>query len=157
MEARGQTFPADDHAAVLALEPGTRALGLDARDILFDRPAPERATFPDACGNLRADSPWAEATAEVLRSIALIRGQHLESCARSAPLTCADVQGLQPRDDWGALVPMGGRGACRQRHACGVREAVEKHALALAARRDALTAALARGNMGRPRRRTATE
>jgi hypothetical protein len=33
IEASGQMFPADNHTAVLALAPGKRPLGLEARDI----------------------------------------------------------------------------------------------------------------------------
>jgi hypothetical protein len=49
------------------------------------------------------------------------------------------------------------RGARRQRHASGVREAVDEDALAFAAIRNALTAACARGTMNHPRPRTAIE
>jgi hypothetical protein len=111
IEASGQTFPADDQTAILALEPGKRPLGLVARDLLFDRPSPRLAAFPDAFGDLRANPACAEASAEVFGIITLIRGQYLEAFARSALLTCADVEAIQQRDNLGPLVPVRGRDA----------------------------------------------
>jgi hypothetical protein len=93
--ASGQTFPADDQAAVLPLEPGNRPLGLGARDILFDRTPPGLVGVPPTCGNLRPNLPRAAAMTESFGIIALIRGQGLEPRARAAPFACADVQGSQ--------------------------------------------------------------
>jgi hypothetical protein len=95
LEARGRTLPADDHAAGLPLEPGKRPLGLVARDLLCERPSPRLAAFPDAFEDLGPNAACAEASAEVVGSIALIRGQPPEPFARSALFTRADVQGLQ--------------------------------------------------------------
>src|SRR5918911_689527 len=157
IKASGQTLPADDQAAVLALEPGKGPLSLIARDLLFDRPSPRLAAFPDAFRNLGANAAGAEAPAEVFGIIAFIRCQHLEAFAWSALFTRTDVQGVQQWDDLGPLVSVRGRGARGQRHASTIREAMDEDTFAFPAIRDALTAAFARGKTKHPRRRTATE
>jgi hypothetical protein len=156
VEAGGQTCPAHDPAAVRPLEPGQRPLGLVARDSLLDRASARLWGCPHARRHRGAPPTSAEAMAQVFGVIALIRGQHRAPLARSALLTHADVQGLQPRDNLGPLVAIGGRRTRGHRHASGVREAVDEDALALPARRDALTAACARGNRRHPPRHTAT-
>jgi hypothetical protein len=156
IEAGGQTCPAHDPAAVRPLEPGQRPLGLVARDSLLDRASARLWGCPHARRHRGAPPTSAEAMAQVFGVIALIRGQHRAPLARSALLTHADVQGLQPRDNLGPLVAIGGRRTRGHRHASGVREAVDEDALALPARRDALTAACARGNRRHPPRHTAT-
>jgi len=55
------------------------------------------------------------------------------------------VETIQQRDDVGPFVTTGGRCACRQWHASGVREAVDEDAFAFPAIGNALTTALARG------------
>ena len=157
MKARGQPFPADHQAAVLALEPGKRPLRLIARDRFFDRPSPRPAAFPNAFGDLGANATRAEAPAKIFRIIPFIRGQHLEALARSAALPRAHAQGVQQWDDLGALVTIGRRGAYRQRHAGGIREGMDENAFAFPAMRHPFTAAFARGKTSRPQRRTATE
>jgi hypothetical protein len=157
IEVGGEPFSADDQAAVLALEPCKRPLGLVARDIVFDRPSPPLTAFPDSFGYLGANAACAEATAEVFGIIALIRCQDPEPFARSALFPRADVQGIQQREDLGPLVPIRGRGARGQRHARGIREAMDEEAFTFPAIRNPLTAAFARGKTSHPRRRTATE
>jgi hypothetical protein len=88
VEAGGQTFPADDQAAVLALEPGKGALGLEARDILFDRTPTRFSGLPHPFGDLGADPALAEAPAEVFGIIALICRQDLAACPVD-PCVCA--------------------------------------------------------------------
>ncbi len=157
VEASGQTFPAHDQSAVLALEPGKRPLGLVARDVLLDRASARLFGVPHALRNLGSHTTSAEAMAQVFGVISFIRGQHLEPFARPALFTRADMQGIQQRDNLGPLVAIGGRRARGQRHASGVREAVDEDAFAFPAIRDALTATFARGKRSHPRRRTATE
>jgi hypothetical protein len=157
IEAGSEPFPGHDQAAVLALEPGKRPLGLVARDSIFDRPSPRLMAFPDAFGYLGANAACAEATAEVFGVIALICCQDPEPFARSTLPPRADVHGIQQREHLGPLVPIRGRGARGQRHACGIREAVDEEALAFPAIRNPLTAACARGKTSHPRRHTATE
>jgi hypothetical protein len=113
VEASGEMFPAYHQAAVLALEPGQGTLGLEARDILVDRPAPWLAALPHPFGNLGADPTLAEAMAKVFGIIPLIRRQDLESFTRSTPFAGADAEALQQRDGLGPLVPVGGRRARR--------------------------------------------
>ena len=156
-EAAGETFPADDQSAVLPLEPRKRPLGLKARDVLFHGAPTRLSMFPDSFGDLGADTPFAKAMAKVFGIIALIRGQHLESFTRSAPLTRVDVQRVQQWEDLGPLVPIGGRGAYGQRHARGIRETMDEDALAFPAIGHALTIPFARGTRNHPPRRIATE
>jgi hypothetical protein len=133
IEASGQTFPVDDQATVVALEPGKRPLGLVARDIFFDRPSPRLAVFPSSFGPLGANAACAEALAKVFSIIPLIRGQQLESFARSALFTRADVQGIQQREDLGPLISRDGCGARGQRHASSICEAMDEEAFAFPA------------------------
>jgi hypothetical protein len=107
-------------------------------------------------GNLGAEAASAEALAQVFGIIAPIRRQGLESLARSALLTGADVQGIQQRDDSGPLVTIRGRGTRGQRHTGGVRKAVKADALAFPAVGNAFIAAVARGNTSHPPYRMAT-
>jgi hypothetical protein len=157
IEAGGQTFPADNQTAVLALEPGKPPLGLVAWDRLFDRPSPRHAAFPDAFGDLGANPVCAEAAAEVSGVIALIRCQHLEAFARAALFPHADVRGIQQRDNLGPLVPVRGRGTRGQRPASTVREAMDEDTFAFPVIRHPLTAAFAREKTSHPRRHTASE
>src|SRR5918999_5356090 len=157
VEASGETFPADNQAAVLALEPRKRPLGLITGHILFDRPPPRCAALPYPFGNLGPDAASAETMPKVCGVIPLIHCQHLGSFTRSAACASADVQGIQQREDLGPLVTIGRRGARGQRQARALREAMDEDAFAFAAIGDALTAAFSRGKTSRPRRRTATE
>jgi hypothetical protein len=140
-----------------ALAPGTRPLGLIARDICVNGPSPQLAAFPDACGNLGANAACAEALAEVSGIRPLLRCQHFEAFARSTAFAGADVQGVQPWDDLRPLVPLGGRGARGPRQSRGICEGVDEKAFAFPALRDTLTAAFARGQTSHPRPHTATE
>jgi hypothetical protein len=157
IEARGQTFPADNQPAVRALEPSQRPLGLVAGHILLDRTAARLFGFPYPFGDLGADPTSAEALAQVFGVLAFLRRQHREPFARAASFIWADVQSIQQRDDLGPLLTMCGRGTRGQRHTGAVREAMDEEALAFPALRDALTAACARGKRNQPRRHTATE
>ena len=111
VEAGRETFPTHDQAAVLALEPRKRPLGLEARNILFNRSSTRLFGLPYPFGDLRADPTSAEALAQVFGVIAFVRRQHLEPFTWSAPLTRADVQGIQQWNDLGPLVTIRGRGA----------------------------------------------
>jgi hypothetical protein len=104
VEAGGETFPAPDQSAVLSLEPGKRLLGLFARDVLRDRASARLVGFPPALKTLGPPTPSAEALTQVFGILSCIRGQNLESVARSAPFPRADVQAIQPRDDLGPRV-----------------------------------------------------
>jgi hypothetical protein len=157
VEARGDTFPAHDQAAILPLKPGKCPLDLEARDSLFDRPPPRFAALPHPFGNLGPDATGAEAMTEVFGIIPLICRQHLEAFTWSAPCARANVEGIQQRDDLGPLVTIGRRRARGQRHARGVREAVDEDACAFSAIGDALTATFARGKKSHPHHRIATE
>src|SRR5919108_6681454 len=99
IEACRGAFPADHPSAVLPLEPGKRPLGLEARDVLFQGTPTRFSVFPDSFGDLGADTPFAKALTQVFGIIALIRGQHRESFAWSAPLTRADVERVQQWED----------------------------------------------------------
>ena len=143
VEACRKTFPAHNQATVFALAPGKRPLSLETRHILFDRSPPRLFGVPHPFGDLRADPTSAEAPAEVFGVIALVGRQYLEPFARSAACARADAEGIQQREDLGALVPIGGRGARRQRHDRGIREAVDEDALAFPAISHPLTAAFA--------------
>jgi hypothetical protein len=157
VEAGREPFPTDGQAAVLALEPGTRPLGLGARNLCVDRPSPRLAARPHALRNLGADPALTATTAAVFRLGPLLRRQDQVAFARSTPVAGADVEGIQPRDDWRPLIPLGGRRARRQRPASRVCEAGDEEPFAVAARGDTLTPACARGNTRPPRPRTATE
>ena len=157
IEASGPTFPADDQAAILALDPGQCPLGLVARDLRVDRPSPRLAVGPSSRGHLGANPARAEAPAEVVGSIALLSGQPRASLAWAAPFTRANAPGIQPREARGPLVPMSGHRARGQRQAHGLREARDEDALACPARRAALPPAVARGTTNHRRRQTATE
>ena len=157
IEAGGAPLPADDQAAVLVLEPGKRPLGLVARDSLFYGAPTWLAVFPHAFGDLRANPSLTKAPAEVSSIIPSICGQDLRPLARAAPLTSADVEAIQQREDLGPLVPIRGCCACGERHASGICETVHQDAFAFAAIGDPLTPALARGKTNSPPRRTATE
>lgn len=133
VEADGETFPAQDQAAVLPREPGTWPLGLVARNAFCDGPPSRAAVLPHACGNLWPAPASAQAMTESFGLIPLIHGPHLEAFTWSAPLARAAVEGIQPRDALGSLMPMGRRGARGQRHASTVREAVDEDAWACAA------------------------
>src|SRR5919199_2968665 len=111
VEAGGETFPAHDQSTVLPLKPGKRPLDLEARDRLFDRPPPRLAALPYPFGNLGPDTACAKARTEVFGIIPFIRHQNLEAFAWSAPFAGADMEGIQPREDLGALVRIGGHRA----------------------------------------------
>jgi hypothetical protein len=157
VEAGGETFPARDQAAVLAVAPGTRPLGLEARDALFDWPPTRLSDLPPPFGDLRAAPALSEALAEVFGILPCIRRQDLAPLARSASLARGEAKGFQPREALGPLVAIGRRGARGQRHTRTLCAAVAEEALALPAIRHALTAACARGQKRQPRRRRATE
>jgi len=156
VETSGETFPADNHAAVLALEPRKRPLGLEARDVLFHGPPTRLSGVPDACGELGADTPWMKARAKVMGVISCICRQYLEPCARSAACARAHVESIQQRDDLGPFVPMRWGCARGQGHARPIGETVDQEALAFPAIRDALTAPLARGKKSQPPRHIAS-
>ena len=63
VEAGRNSFPADAQATVRVLEPRTRSLRLEARDIRVDRPPPRLAALPHPCGDLGADPASTEALA----------------------------------------------------------------------------------------------
>jgi hypothetical protein len=94
VEAGCQTFPADNQAAVLPLEPRNCALSLEARDVLFAGPPTRLFGFPDPFGDLRPDTAFPEAMAESLRVVPFIRCEDLEPLARSAPFARADAEGI---------------------------------------------------------------
>ena len=110
VEACRETFPADDQAAVLALEPRKRPLGLEAWDVLVHGAPTWLSGVPDSCRELGADTPWAEALAHVFGVIALIRRQHLEPLARSAACARAHVESIQPGRTWARSSPLAGVG-----------------------------------------------
>jgi len=62
VEAGRETFPADDQAAVLPLEPGERLLGLEAQDLLIDRAPTRLSGVPHPFGELRSDPASAQAS-----------------------------------------------------------------------------------------------
>jgi hypothetical protein len=157
VEADRETFPADDQAAVLPLEPCKRPLGLEARDGLFDGAPPRLSGFPYTLGDLGPDPASAESMAEVLSIIPFIRRQDPEPFARSALFAGADVEGIQQGEDLRSLIAIRRCCACGQRHASTVRETVDENTFAFPAIRDALTAAFARGKRLRPRHHSATE
>jgi len=84
MEAGREPFPADDQAAVLALKPRQRPLGLEARGVISYGTPPWLSVVPDAFGNLGAHSTSTEALAKGMGVIAFVGHQHLEPFARSA-------------------------------------------------------------------------
>jgi hypothetical protein len=133
IEACGETFPADDQAAVLPLEPRNCAPGLEARGILFNWAPTRPSGSPHPFGELGPDPASAESMTEVFGLIPLIRRQDLEPFARSAPFAGADVEGIQQWEDLGPLVTIRRRRARGQRHASAVREAVDENAFAFPA------------------------
>ena len=134
VEAGGETFPADDHAAVLALELGKRPLGMEAWDANVDGAPTRLSGFPYPFGDLGPDPASAESMTQVFGII---------------PFVC--------RDDLGALISIRGRRARRQRHASPIGETVDEDALAFPAMCDALTATFAKGKRSHQPPRTATE
>jgi hypothetical protein len=157
IEACSNTLPADHRAAVLSLEPGKRALGLEARDVLFDWAPTRLLGLPDPFGELGPDTASAQSMAELFGIVPVICREDLEPLTRSAPPARADVEGIQQRGDLGSLVAIRRRGARGHWHASRVREAVDEDAFAFPAMRDALTAAFARGKKHHRQHRTATE
>jgi hypothetical protein len=103
-----ETFPADGQAAVLSLEPPTHPLGLEARHVLCDRPPPRLPGLPHSFRDLRPDPACPESMTEISGLVPLIRGQHFEPFARSAPFAGVDVESIQHRDDLGPFVAIGG-------------------------------------------------
>jgi hypothetical protein len=157
VEACRKTLPADDQAAVLALKPRKRPLGLKARDVLFHGAPTPLSVFPDAFRDLGANPSFTKAPAQVFGVIALIRRQHLESFARSAAFARAHAEPVQQGDDLSPFVPVRGGCARGQRHASGICETMDQDAFAFPAMRDAPTAPLARGKRSHPQRRIASE
>jgi hypothetical protein len=82
VKAGAETFPADNQAAVLALQPRKRSLSLKAGDILFEGAPTWFFDFPDPFRNLRPDPALPEAMAEGFRVVPLIRRDDLEPLAR---------------------------------------------------------------------------
>jgi hypothetical protein len=107
VEAYRETFPAHNQSAIFALEPGKRPLGLEAWDSLFVGTPTWLIGGPHLFGNLGVDPASAEALAKIFGVVSSIRRQHFEPFARSAPCTGADMEGVQQREDLGALVPNG--------------------------------------------------
>jgi hypothetical protein len=157
VEAGREAFPADDQAAVLALEPRERPLALEARDLLFHGAPTRLSVFPGAFPDLGPDPAAAELMAGILGIIPLICRDDFEPLAWSAPFARTDTKTIQQRDDLSPLVTIGGRRACGQRHTRRICQTVDEDAFTLPAMGDALTPALARGKMSRPRPHTATE
>jgi hypothetical protein len=68
VEADGETFPADHQAAVLALEPGTCPLRLEAWPFLFDGASTRLFRLPHPFRELGPDPAAAELMPESLGS-----------------------------------------------------------------------------------------
>ena len=60
VETCGHMLPPDDQTAILFLEPGEGALGLEAGHHFCDRTAPVFLGLPDALGDLRPDATLPE-------------------------------------------------------------------------------------------------
>src|SRR4030095_6998109 len=154
LETCGDALPADDQAPVFLLKPGKGPLGLEPWHHLCDGPTPIFLGLPDALRDLGPAPPLPELLAPRLRILAFLRGDDAPPFAGAAPVACADLAGLKPRQHLGSLVPMGRRGAVGQGHATALRETVDQHPLAFPAAGDALAAPLPRGKKRHPPRHT---
>jgi hypothetical protein len=109
IEARCNTFPPDDQAAVFFLEPGKRPLGLEAWHGLFDRSPTVFLGLPDPFRNLPPDAPTPEVLAEGFGIIPFICGEDFEAFPRSATFARAEREGIKQGEDLCALIAIGGR------------------------------------------------
>jgi hypothetical protein len=108
VEAGDKTFPADNQAAVLPLEPGKRPLSLEARDVLLEGAPTRLLGVPDPFGHLRPDPAFPEAMAESLRGVSFIRREDLEPLARSAPFAVRMRQASNRGRTWARSSPFAG-------------------------------------------------
>jgi hypothetical protein len=148
-DADRETLPADHEVAVFFLEPRKHPPRLEARHLHCDWPSTRLSPFPDPLRNPGPEAPLAALLAQRFGLVSFVRREAPGACARSAALSRADVQGIQPRDDRGPLAPIGGRRARGQRHTRGVREAMDQDPLTVPPGGDGFTAAFARGKTRR--------
>ena len=111
LETCGDALPADDQAPVFLLKPGQGPLGLEPWHHLCDGPPPIFLGLPDALRDLGPDPLLPELLAPRFRIIAFLRGDDAQPFAGAAPFARADLDGSQPRQHLGSLVPIGRRGA----------------------------------------------
>src|SRR5687768_11026398 len=157
IETQGKTFPTDDQAAILFLEPGKGTLGLKAWNVLLDRSPTWGLALPDPFRDLRPDAAAAELLTEVLRIIALVGDEDVRPFPGASTPAGPHTDGIQEGYDLGAFIAVSRRCAVRQGHAGGIGQAVDEDPLAFSATGDPLTAAFARGKRRRRRRHTASE
>src|SRR6267142_6091673 len=157
LKACGNALPAGHQTAILLLEPGKCALGLESWDNFFDWSAPVFLRLPDALRDLRPDTPLPELLPQRFRIIALIRRHDLEPFARTTPFAGADFHGIKQRHHLCPLVSIGRCGVIGQGHAAPLRETVDQDPFALPPAGDALAATLPRGKKRHPRRHTPNE
>src|SRR5215510_9153470 len=87
VETCGKTLPPDDQAAILFLEPGEGALGLEAGHHCVDRTAPVFLGLPHALRDLRPDATLPELLTQGFRIVPFISGDDVETFTRTA--SCA--------------------------------------------------------------------
>jgi hypothetical protein len=144
-EAGCEPLPTDDPAAILLLEPDQRALGLEARDLLLDRPPPQRLGLPDPRGDLHPDPPVPELLAPGVGIVPVVRRDDLQAFAGAPPLAGLEADRIPQGEHLGALVTVRRRRTGGQGHPRAIGEPVDEHACTCAAPGDPLTAACARG------------
>src|SRR5438045_193984 len=109
LKARRNPLPADHQATILLLEPSKGAFGLESWHHFFDRSPPGFFRLPDPLGDLRPDTPLAELLPQPFGIIPFIRRDHLQTCAGTAPVARADLDGLKPGQHVGPRVSIGRR------------------------------------------------
>lgn len=78
-ETCGKTLPSDDQAAILFLEPGEGALGLEAGHHFFEWTAPVFLGLPHALGDLRPDATLPELLTQGFRIVPCSGGDDFET------------------------------------------------------------------------------
>src|SRR6266850_7221724 len=157
VETCGNTLPPDDQTAILFLQPGEGALGLEARHHFFDWTAPVFLGLPDALGNLRPDATLPELLTYGFRIVPFIGGDDVETFTRTTSCARPHLDRIEQGHHLGTLIPIGRGGAMRQGHAIPRRQTMDEHSLAFAATSHALTPTFPRGKKRHQRRHTPSE
>src|ERR1700756_4955777 len=111
VETCGNTLPPDNQAAILFLEPGKGALGLEARHHYFDRTAPVSLGLPDALGDLRPDATLPELLTQGFRIVPVIGCDDVETLTGTASCARTHLDRIAQEHHLGTLIPIGRGGA----------------------------------------------
>ena len=113
LKACGKALPTDHQAAILPLEPGKCALGLEPRHDFFDWSAPVFLRLPDALRDLRPNPSLPELLPQRFGIIAPIHRKDFEAFARTPPFARADLHGIEQRHHLSPLIAIGWRDTVR--------------------------------------------